>query len=809
MTVKLAVRQVVELVMRSGDIDNRFVDVSNSMRNGSKAHKMIQKSYSDAYISEVFLRLNTKIDDIDVVLEGRADGVIIDENGKITVDEIKTTTFPLEKLSNFAEQHLAQAICYAHMLLTATDLPARLAETVAEKKLMLTQIDRIDVQLTYYHLETGETVKQHQSVSREALRVFFEELLRKYGVWMRYEQNWKLLRDKTIKEMHFPFPAYRRGQRELAVSVYRTVARGGKLYAEAPTGIGKTISVLFPAIKAMAEDKAEKLFYLTAKTVTRSVAENTVRHMVEQGLRFKSVTLRAKEKICFMQETICNPDYCDCAKGHYDRIGDALLDLLHHNDIITPEDIVMYARKHRVCPHEMGLDAALWVDLVIGDYNHVFDPEVYLKRFFYEVSGDYVFLIDEAHNLVDRVREMYTAVLRKSAFYRLKKKLKDKNPEAALLRSAMGAINQYMLNLRKALEAEHKTSEVTYRQDTGLEELIVHFLAACGEWLSREKLTSHPLQAEVLELYFDTLSFNRISGGYSSCYCCIAEANGSEVEITYFCLNPSEIAAGCLTRAKASVMFSATLTPLFYYREILGGDRYDDILTLPSPFEQERLKLIAHQGISTKYRDREASIGTIADAIAACVTRKKGNYLVFFPSFAYLSKVYAFFSIRYPDIKTVLQQNSMSDNERAAFINLFDAENAETLAGFCVLGGIFAEGIDLRGERLIGSIIVGVGLPKLSLRQNLIRDYFNSINGQGYDYAYAFPGMNKVLQAAGRVIRTESDNGLVVLIDSRFGTEKYRRLFPEHWSHIRFIKNNGELKQLLMCVDRRIETTDV
>lgn len=775
--IKLSVRKVVEQVLRCGDIDSRYVD-SSVMQSGATAHRKIQKTMGPDYQREVSLSLETEMGGIPVVIQGRADGVII-SSGEVTIDEIKTTTLPLDRIYEQRELHLGQAKCYAHMLLqTMRNLP-----------------DEVTLQLTYHQLETEEIQRHRWTVTREELNVFFLDLMRRYSVWLLYERDWKKIRDGAIQTTGFPFPVYRRGQRELAVAAYRTIERQKKLYAQAPTGIGKTLSALFPSIKAMGEGKAEKLFYLTAKTVTRIVAEDAVRLMAEHGLRFKSVTLRAKDKLCFQEETVCNPEYCSYARGHYDRINGALLDILNHNDLITAGMVAEYAMQHRVCPYEMALDIALWTDLVICDYSHVFDPVVYLKRFFSDNNGDYVFLIDEAHNLVDRVRDMYTVSLQKSAFYRLKQNLKDQNAVAARLRKSMGSVNQYLLALRK--DMGETINRVTQEPDTGFFAVVMQFITAAEEWLAMEQHGTHPLHHDLLELYFEALSFTGIFGLYDERYNSIIEVNGSDITITLFCLDPSHIIAECLKRAKAAILFSATLTPLPYFRDILGGGEDDDTIALPSPFDQNRLLLMAHCGISTKYADRPASFGPIVEVIHKTVSQKRGNYLVYFPSYEYMQDVYELFGKQFPSIVTSIQQIRMDEEERADFLKQFDSDNAETLVGFCVLGGVFSEGIDLKGERLIGTVIVGVGLPKLSLRQDLIRDYFNRKNGEGYDYAYIFPGINKVLQAAGRVIRCESDYGVVLLIDSRFGTGNYGRLYPVHWSGMHKIRTTRELDGLI------------
>ena len=774
--LKLAVRKLVETVLRCGDIDNRYVD-SSVMHQGSSAHRKIQKSMGENYKKEVSLCIDTLIDNTPVLLQGRADGIIYDTNGKITIDEIKTTTLPLDYIFAQHEQHLGQGKCYAYMLLQS----------------MKTIPKNITVQLTYFQIETEEIKCFSRDFSFDELHDFFTDLLEKYGVWLRYEREWKSTRDTSVKKTSFPFPTYRTGQRELAVATYRTITAGKKLYSQAPTGIGKTLSALFPSIKAIGEGKCEKLFYLTAKTVTRAVAEDALRLMLTNGLRFKSVTLRAKEKICFTEEKICNPDRCPYAKEHYSRINPAILDVINNNDLITPEIIETYAKKHMVCPFEMSLDTSLWVDLVICDYNHVFDPIVYLRRFFNDNNkNNYVFLIDEAHNMADRVRGMYSAEISKSIFSYLRKALKDKNPASVRLRKHMMQINKY---LKECKETQKSGSRA--EKDNTLCALITSFVKSAEEWLAENQNSLHSLYGDILELYFSASMFITIAELYDEHYTTLTEVEGNNITITLFCLDPSCIIADKLTLAKASVFFSATLTPLPYYREILGGGTDDYIISLPSPFDQNRLLLAANIEISTKYIDREKSYLQVVKAIFAAVSQYKGNYLVYFPSYIYMKKIYDLFCEQYPFIGTLIQQHGMSEDDRADFLHRFDSENAQTLVGFCVLGGIFSEGIDLKGNRLIGSVIVGVGLPGISLRQDEIRSYYNKKNGQGYNYAYVFPGMNKIFQAAGRVIRTETDYGIVLLIDSRFSTDEYKNLLPPHWSNIHYLKKSEEITPLL------------
>ena len=771
---KISVHKIIDLVLRGGDIDSRFSE-SSSMYKGAAAHRKIQSEGGEGYKKEVTLKLETQIEDIPVIIQGRADGIITASDSTVTIDEIKTTTLPLEFLYKQHEQHLGQAKCYAYMYLATLEAPPA----------------SITVQLTYYQLDS-EAIERHTWVFTSAeLEVFFTDLLRQYGLWLRFERDWKIQRDESISVVSFPFESFRRGQREFAAAAYRAISAHKKLYAAAPTGIGKTLSALFPSVKAMREGKAEKIFYLTAKTVTRTVAEDAIRLMAEKGLRFKSVTLRAKDKICPNDECICTPDACANAKGHYDRLNDALWDLLNNTDLITPAATEAFAQKHNVCPHEFALEAALWCDLVIGDYNHVFDPTVYLRRFFdNNEERDYVFLIDEAHNLADRVRDMYTASLRKHAFSNIRKRLKNKDSLSSEIRKTLRHINAYLVDVRK----EHEKNHAVQEQDMVFKAFVMMFLSATGEWLAAKKYDNHELYGEILDLYFEASMYVMISELYDEHYTTLIENRGSDVAITLFCLDPSKVIAEGLSRGISSILFSATLTPLNYYREILGGNEEDAVISLPSPFDPKRQLIAVHSGISTKYIHRENSYAPIAETIHTAVSKKPGNYLVFFPSYDYMNKVYMPFQENFPQIKTLLQQSSMTEEERANYLEQFSENNTETLVGFTVLGGIFSEGIDLKGDRLIGSIIISVGIPMINMRQDQIRDYFNRKNNQGYDYAYVFPGMNKVLQAAGRVIRTETDSGIVVLIDDRFATEKYLRMFPPHWSNLRI---TNDLKTIL------------
>ena len=779
MQIKLSVSKIVDLILRCGDINNRFSDTS-AMHNGSAAHRKIQKAGGEHYKKEVPLKYETELNNIPVIIQGRADGIIATSGGFI-IDEIKTTTLPLDYLFKQHTLHLGQAKCYAFMYLQGLE----------------NKPGEIKIQLTYYHQETEEIKKHMFNFSEKEINLFFDDLMQKYAAWLLFEINWKIKRDTSIKIVTFPFPSFRKGQREMAAAVYRTIIAEKNIYATAPTGIGKTISTLFPAVKAMGEGKGDKLFYLTAKTMTRAVAQEAVQQMADKGLFFKSITLRAKDKLCIHTERNCTPDFCIYAKGHYDRINDALWDIINNEYIITPEAVTIYSTKYRVCPHEYALDIALWCDLIIGDYNHVFDPSAYLRRFFYENhENKYIFLFDEAHNVADRVRDMHSISLRKNAFSYIHKHIKNKNPESALIRKELKLINAYFSDLKKEINDKSVEKEL----NLAFKDIILSLNEAFTPWLLDNKNNKHELFPEILNMYFELNKFLLISDLYDSRFITLMESRGSDFMYTLFCLDPSGIIHEGLKRGIAAVFFSATLHPLKFYRDLLGGEPDDPLVAFPSPFDPARQHLIIQGGISTRYANRAYSYIPIINNIYTLIKNKPGNYLIFFPSYEYLNKVYALFVELYPGIKTLLQKGDMTEIEREDYLHEFKSDNNEPLLGFAVLGGIFSEGIDLKGNRLIGAIIISVGIPMINNKQDEIKNYFNQLNNNGYDYAYTFPGMNKILQAAGRVIRTETDEGIILLMDDRFNTKKYRDLFPAHWSNIHVVKNENELDAVLNAI---------
>ena len=784
-SVKLSVRELVEFILRGGSIDNRYGGMERA-NEGARIHRQLQKDAGENYRAEVSLSHTTELGGVSFLVEGRADGIFY-ENGQTAIDEIKTTGAPLSQITeDYNRLHWAQAQCYAYFYALQNDLSS------------------MAIRLTYYHVsddeedeEIGQIKRFTRFFSLSDLNRFYEDLLAQYLKWAQFQAEWKLLRDTTAKALTFPFPAYRPGQRSLSIVTYRAIRDGQIAFCQAPTGIGKTISTLFPTVKAIGEGLTEKIFYLTAKTITRQAAEDAFANLRQQGLRLKTITLTAKDKICFQEERNCNPVDCPYADGHFDRVNDVIFEMLQKEDTITREIVELYAEKYRVCPFELSLDLSNWCDSVICDYNYLFDPIMYLKRYFSD-QGPYTFLVDEAHNLVDRAREMYSSQLEKSAYLDLKRRCSKENPKDRSLSRSLTKVNTAMIALRKQCQSPENEDRRDMEQTEPLEEFnkTLHRLSStCEKWLATQGRS--PLHPDVLQLYFDVLHYLKISELYDDHYLTAVHLTANQVTVRQCCLDPSQLLRTAMEHGQATVLFSATLTPQDYFAQVLGGDEESVKLALPSPFSPENLCLLVDTSISTRYKDREESYLPIAQRIAAAISRKPGNYMVYFPSYQYMTAVHEQFLELCPETEILLQQSNMTEPEREEFLRRFDEANEKTLVGFCVLGGIYSEGIDLKGDRLIGTIIVGVGLPQINPEQNRIRAYYDRTSGDGFSFAYQYPGMNKILQAAGRVIRCETDRGMVLLLDDRFRTGFYRRLFPAHWRHAQFLRTEEEITRAL------------
>lgn len=751
--INISVRNLVEYVMRSGDIDNQFRSMSRALE-GTYAHQRVQKTYDKNDLSEVVLKYKLEYMKFKFKLEGRADGILFRDN-KVIIDEIKSTTRDLESIDeNLNSRHWAQAICYGYFYAKQNAL------------------DHLIIQLSYFHLETEKLKKFTRAMHFYEMETFFFNLLDEYIKWAITTFDWVEKRNKSIENLDFPFASYRKGQRELTVAAYKTIKEGKKLYAQAPTGIGKTISVIYPALKVIGEGEISKVFYLSAKTITREAPLYALGLLDKDGLNCKAIVITAKEKICLNNELKCNPEDCPYAKGHFDRVNDAIMDIFENEDRFVMDNILEYSRKHTVCPFEFQLDVSLWADVVICDYNYVFNPRVYLKRFFDVNETRYAFLIDEAHNLVDRSREMFSASISKRKMMEARKIIKGFSLK---LYDEIYKVVRIINKKTKIVDAKNG-----YYQREEIEELyfpIKRIISLMEAYLVEKK--GSVAYEEVVELYFELIGFIRISDLYDKDFVTTIEKTDKDITLTLYCVDASRNIREALKRGSSAIFFSATLSPMDYFMNLLGKDDGDYDIRLSSPFPRENLSIMINSNISTRYKDRERTYKKINENIYQFIKRKEGNYMVFFPSYYYMNKVYDIFTEDYPLVRSIIQTGGMNESRKEDFLSEFS--ESENLVAFAVLGGTFSEGIDLVGDLLIGAVVVGVGMPLVGFWRNIIKDYFQFTLGEGFDYAYTYPGMNKVLQAVGRVIRTEEDKGSILLIDDRYGKNLYKNLMPPEW----------------------------
>lgn len=756
--IRISVRNLVEFIFRSGDIDNRIGKGAQkeAMQEGSRMHRKIQGRMGMEYRAEVPLKLEVPQEQYVLALEGRADGIITNADG-VTVDEIKCMYTDVTRFEEPIFVHKAQAMCYAYIYALQNGL------------------DQISVQLTYCDLDTEEICRFEEAFSFFWLERWFQDMMEAYRKWTDFQFAWRKIRQTSIQTLEFPFP-YREGQYKLVGDVYRTIHRKKILFIQAPTGTGKTISTLFPAIRAVGENLGDKIFYLTAKTITRTVAKDTCDLLKAKGYRGKVIVLTAKEKMCPCEEMDCNPSNCLRAKGHYDRVNDAVYDLITTEEDFTRERMLAQAEKYQVCPFEMSLDASLYADIIICDYNYVFDPNVYLKRFFSEEEkGDYIFLVDEAHNLVERGREMYSAVLVKEEILTVKKLVRGKDRK---LEAALEKCNRQMLEWKRECET------YTIYESIGafafslmrLMSLLDIFLQSRGEM---------PERKEVTEFYLNLRHFMNMFERVDENYVLYSDFDETDRFCLHlYCVNPSVNLQECLERGKSTIFFSATLLPVNYYKNLLSLKKDNYAVYADSAFREEQRLLFIGRDVSSLYTRRTlGEFHRIALYIQQVLRAKKGNYLIFFPSYRFMEDVYEqFLAVNEQEADCMMQSGNMNEADREEFIQEFSNPRGKSLAAFCVLGGIFSEGIDLKEDLLIGVLIVGTGLPQICNQREILKEYYQEENGQGFDYAYQYPGMNKVLQAAGRVIRTASDRGIIGLLDDRFLRSDYRQLFPREWS---------------------------
>lgn len=776
--IKIGIRQLVEFVLRAGDL-NEQGNSQNTALIGARIHRQLQKERSADYQKEYYVKRMVDLDGDDYVIDGRADGIIADED-HLWIEEIKTSDPAFKDLSeNTLTLYWAQAKVYGAILTQDLDY------------------EKVTLRLTYYQRPTDEITTEEHEYTREELREFFDGLVAEYEYWIKLRNDWRIVRNDSIKDLSFPFSEYRNGQRDLAVAVYKTILTEQRLFVEAPTGTGKTISTLFPTVKAVGEEQIDRIFYLTAKQSTRKVAEDATDLMVEQGLKIKSITLTAKDKMIFPEEVYVKPENNPYMVGYYDRVKDGLKDVLENENQLGRENIQAYAKKHMLDPFEFSLDLSLFCDLIICDYNYLFDPMVYLQRFFAVEDKNNFFLIDEAHNLVSRSRSMYSATLTEQAVLDAEsnEKTSTGNVDKKLLKKRMTQVDNEFQLIRNTFDEQGQDLLTDRDPLSSLERALLNFNEAAREWLPKQP--DNDFTDSILELFFASNKYLKISEFFDESYrLLISKDENRNLVIQEQILDPSPYLDESLSKGRGAIFFSATLSPVDYYQDTLGSED-GLVLQMDSPFADLQQNIIVTSYVNTKYAFRQQNIPNIMDSIEILVQQKSGHYLIFCPSYGFMNEIVAAFEMVHPEIDTIVQNNQMNDADRREFMERFENSLDQTLVGFAVLGGLFSEGIDLTEDQLIGVGIVSVGLPGLSEERSLLQEYFDEKNGHGFEYAYQLPGMNHVLQAAGRLIRTSRDRGNVVLMDQRFGTTRYLKLFPKHWHNFKRANSTDQLKNII------------
>lgn len=759
---------VMSLLFTSGDIDNR---------TKTTPKKLIEKRFEvEEQIKDDY---NIKLNRIELKKEIK--------NKKVRFAEM----IPMLENSNTLIKGLALIDSFEEITEEMIKIPLSELKLYSYLYMNHKELDNINILLIFEDIEIRERIEKKFSFTYKEIEDFFNETMDNYFKWIELTTKWSKERNESIKPLKFPFKQYRTGQEKLARGTYVTIAQNKKMFAQAPTGVGKTISTIFPSIKAVGEEKIDKIFYLTAKTIGAKVAEESFDKMREQGLKFRNITLTAKDKVCFKGKAKCNPVACEYARNYYGKLNNVILEMLEKETVFTREVVEDYARKNKMCPFELSLDLSLYSDAVICDYNYVFDPNVYLKRYFEEgAQCNCTFLIDEAHNLVDRARSMYSAEINTKVLTNaLEVCTGDFSSVSKLILDVLKIIGEYE---KKCIRNEYSSKEFP----SDLANAIAKLSENLSSLFHRSKNRNSNDFDKLSELYTVCNQFVSIGELYDDCYIFYLEQKENTI-LKLFCIDPSENLKRGYAKGKSAVIFSATLSPLGYFRDILGGDKDSYGVVLDSPFDVKNREILVVDNISTRYKDRESSYDAIIEQVNAVVSCKTGNYMVFLPSFEYMNKIKERFNIKYPNVKTISQDNIMSELEREVYLSKFKNKPTQTMVSFNVISGIFSEGIDFKGDKLIGSIIVGVGLPMICLERDVVKDYFQRQNGYGFDFSYTFPGINRVVQAAGRVIRTDDDKGIIMLIDDRFKTPKYKSLFPKEWSNHYNVQNPEQSKRII------------
>ncbi len=761
-TIQISVREIAELLYGSGNITSERA-LAIRAEEGTEIHQYWQGRYGDFDQKEVYVKTALERDGFALEILGRIDGLVTRDD-TLVIEEIKSTHADLDAIDETSHPaHLAQAKLYAYMYCLEKTLP------------------RIRIDLTYIKVEDKAFKTIAKTITFKMLQKYFEKVIGLYLDWAKKLDHHEESRLKSIEGLMFPYPEFRAHQRDLMGHVYRNIVERGILYATAPTGIGKTVATMFAALKAVNQPR-QKLFYLTAKNDGKRIALDTASLLEKNGLVAKTCEITAKDSVCFLKERDCDPEVCKYANGYYSRVFKAIADLFANASLYTKEKIAEFARKHRVCPFELSLDVSNYVDIVVADFNYAFDPRAHLVRYFEDNVYQPILLVDEAHNLVSRSREMYSSTLTRDHFTNLEQIVKflKPNPKKEIER---------ILDLFDEYETE--LLEVDFIRKETVNEFLINALKRLLVKLDQIFMDGQKIisKSELYSIYFDIVQFTKINDFYNERFCFLLEKQEGLLMVSIKCLN----AAGFIrdtakNRALATVFFSATLEPIFYYKTLLTEGEGKDI-KLPSAFARDHLLLVAVDDVSTRYNDREASIDKVIAIAEALVAGKKGNYIVFFPSYFYLNMVRSRWDLDPDEFEVIVQKREMTLRERSDYLEAFRTDCDKTQIGMFVMGGVFGESIDLIGDMLSGVLIVGVGLPMIASFNNILRSHFDEEFQAGFDFAYTFPGLNKVIQAVGRVIRSETDRGIAILLDDRFTTRKYKSLYPREWNHMKTIND--------------------
>jgi len=768
--ISISVKDIVELLYGSGNITSTK-NLLQRAQEGTDIHKYWQNQYSETDKKEVVCQIKYEQEDLTLSIQGRIDGVLIREN-EVIIEEIKSTHMDFDQLElETTPSHFAQAKIYAYIYAITNNLK------------------RINVLLTYIQVNDLKVKQFNKSFTIKQLETYYLKTVEKYIQWEDKIKLHEETRQKSIIGLEFPFPEYRLNQREMMAYIYRNILNQGKLYLEAPTGIGKTIASLFAGLKAINKPR-QKIFYNTAKNDGKKVVIDTIKLLEEKGLVTKSIEITAKDSMCFLDKRDCDPEVCKYAKGYYSRIFKTIDDVYSNETLLTKELVKHYAKKHTVCPFELSLDLSNYADIIICDYNYVFDPMAHLIRYFEDDQYNPILLCDEAHNLVDRSRKMYSSSLTESMFIKALEISRYVKPDPSY------EINQ-VLEVFSA--AKITLLEVDFVQKEEVNPNLLLYLRKLAVKLDKifsdDKIKFE--RQELQDFYFEVSRFLKINEFYNNDFVYVIERYEEDIIISINCLNASEFINQTIdNHCEAANFFSATLTPMFYYKSLITSNLGEDI-SLISDFSQNNLLLLAIDDISTRYKDRDYSIDKIVQATKALVNGKKGNYIIFFPSYAYLNKLEGILLDEIENVNFISQKRNMFSHERDDMMNLFKDESDVSQVFLFVMGGIFGESIDLIGDQLSGVLIVGVGLPAIAPFNNILKSHYDLTFDNGFDYAYTYPGLNKVIQAVGRVIRTKTDRGVALLLDDRFTTRKYLRLYPKFWSHLSVCNDMVELGKMI------------